>query len=126
MATITSVRRSIATAGGFFSVVSVASASGGKKSLEWSWATTSAPVPANLRRRRRDSSFGVSWISTRVAAWGSSTDAISPHSIAAFRAALYNPGVATVVPWLVPGIWCVAEFNNQNMITASDWRIALR
>ena len=34
--------------------------------------------------------------------------------------------MATVVPWLVLGIWCIAEFNNQNMITASHWWIALR
>ena len=39
--------------------------------------------------------------------------------------ALYNPGLVTVVPWLVLGIWYIAEINNQNAVTSSDWWIAV-
>ena len=39
--------------------------------------------------------------------------------------ALYNPGLATVVPWLALGIWYFVEVTNQNLISASDWWIGI-
>jgi hypothetical protein len=39
--------------------------------------------------------------------------------------ALYNPGLATVVPWLGLGIWYLVEVNNQNLITSTDWLLGV-
>ena len=36
----------------------------------------------------------------------------------------YNPGLVTVVPWLVLSTWYIVEINRQDLITASDWWIA--
>jgi hypothetical protein len=39
--------------------------------------------------------------------------------------ALYNPGLLTVAPWLVLGIWYLYEIYHHNLITATDWLIAV-
>jgi hypothetical protein len=39
--------------------------------------------------------------------------------------ALYNPGLVTVVPWIILGIWYIVEVNPQNLIATSDWWIAV-
>jgi hypothetical protein len=39
--------------------------------------------------------------------------------------ALYNPGLFTVVPWLVLGIWYLHVVYDRGAITAADWFIAV-
>jgi hypothetical protein len=39
--------------------------------------------------------------------------------------ALYNPGLLTVVPWLILGIWYLIEVYHQGVITAASWWTAV-
>jgi hypothetical protein len=39
--------------------------------------------------------------------------------------ALYDPGLASVFPWLILGIWYIVEINTQGLVTASDWWLAV-
>lgn len=39
--------------------------------------------------------------------------------------ALYNPGLFTVVPWLILGIWYLGQVNSEGLITAGDWLIGV-
>jgi Protein of unknown function with HXXEE motif len=39
--------------------------------------------------------------------------------------ALYNPGLVTVVPWLVLGTWYLHVVYGRGVITATDWWIAV-